>query len=71
VRDGKLYFFMYEVPRNKFLEGNVDARIETGIEIWKSFTGDEPDAYVNTGCYWWDDLCGHSGDECVDGTTVA
>jgi len=35
VRDGKLYLFMYEVPKRKFLEGNVDARIKAGMAVRK------------------------------------
>jgi len=33
VRDGKLYLFMYEVPKRKFLAGNVDARIQAGMAV--------------------------------------
>jgi hypothetical protein len=56
------------VPRRKFLEGNVEKRVSTGLATWASFTGGEPDAFTNTGCFWWDAECGHSGDECIEMT---
>jgi hypothetical protein len=33
VRDSKLYLFMYEVPKRKFVTGNVDERIKTGVAV--------------------------------------
>jgi len=68
VRDGKLYLFMYELPKRKFLMGNVDLRVSAGLKIWASFTDGAPDAYMNTGCFWWDADCGHSGDACASNT---
>lgn len=66
VRSGKLYLFMYEVPKRMFITGNVDARIKSGIAIWTAWVGaGSTNAFANTGCFWADPLCGRKGDECA------
>lgn len=65
IRDDKLYLFMYEVPKRKFLEGNVDERIESGMATWDTFTSGSIHDYFNTACFWYDAECGHDGDICI------
>lgn len=50
IVDDKLYMFMYDTPRERFMDGNLTSEIAAGSSRW---TGWFPEENVfNTGCYW-------------------
>ena len=62
VIDGKLYVFMFDKPRDKFLgtltdddldsSGDTATYIADGDARWEAWFGD--DIAFNTDCFWWD-----------------
>ena len=62
IIDGKLYIFMFDRPRDKFLgalrdddldaSGNTTAYVRDAAARWAAWFGDAP--VFNTACFWWD-----------------
>jgi YHS domain-containing protein len=48
IQNNKLYFFLFELPKTKFLT-NVSYYVEQGDLRWSSWFND--DAYFSTSCY--------------------
>merc|ERR1712070_944415 len=73
IIDGELFFFMYQVPKYKFdslcATDGVSALIAKGDAKWSNYTSGETTSYFNTDCFWWDDDCGMSNDECISDIT--
>ena len=70
VHDGKLYIFMYDVPKRKFLQSNVQSTIKEGERRWENITSGSLFSYFNTGCFWDDIACGRSGEACIGEAAV-
>lgn len=66
IRDGKLYLFMYDLPRDKWLgevtDDDLDASGDTSEYVsdaetrWSEWFGAQ--VVFNTACYWWNATSG-------------
>lgn len=52
IIDGKLYFFMFDTPQSKFMDGDTSEYIAEGEKRWLNWYNGS--AAFNTGCSWWD-----------------
>lgn len=64
IIDGKLFVFMYDTPRSRFMAGDVETEIETGTARWEAWFG-EGALVFNTNCFW-HCLASDAKDYCTD-----
>jgi len=67
IFDGKLYVFMYALPKAAFMQGGVAFMASQGHVKWEAIENSAPNqgSYFNTGCYWRSITCGRNDTNCV------